>query len=45
MAGFRKFFHWPALGEKTDPAWVADQQGKGRRGREEGRIEIEHVLF
>ena len=27
MAGFRDFFGWPALGDKTDPKWVADQQG------------------
>jgi hypothetical protein len=25
--GFRRFFGWPALGDKTDPKWVADQQG------------------
>ena len=27
MQGFRRFFGWPALGDKTDPKWVADQQG------------------
>ncbi|TFJ82553.1 hypothetical protein NSK_006137 [Nannochloropsis salina CCMP1776] len=27
MAGFRRFFGWPALGDKSDPAWVANQQG------------------
>lgn len=25
--GFRAFFGWPPLGDKTDPKWVADQQG------------------
>jgi len=29
MAGFRRFFGWPALGDKSDPGWVANQQGKG----------------
>ncbi|GAB5036195.1 mfs sp sugar:h+ symporter [Nannochloropsis oceanica] len=27
MAGFRNHFNWPALGDKSDPAWVANQQG------------------
>lgn len=27
MDGFRKFFNWPALGDKDDPKWVANQQG------------------
>jgi len=34
MAGFRRFFGWPALGDKSDPAWVANQQGKGIEGLE-----------